>query len=78
MFLFQDIFNSAFEGFKYQGEFGLFKTIKYILFQVSEYHPSICSSICSSIRYFFPFIPSIHLLLQLQFAIGSLERAELP
>ncbi|KXJ16127.1 chloride channel protein D [Exaiptasia diaphana] len=31
-----DIFNSAFEGFKYQGEFGLFKTNKYILFQVSH------------------------------------------
>ncbi|XP_031558101.1 chloride channel protein D-like isoform X2 [Actinia tenebrosa] len=31
-----DIFNSAFEGFRYQGDFGLFKTNKYILFQVSR------------------------------------------
>ena len=31
----QDLFNSAFEGFKYQGDFGLFKAEKNILFQVS-------------------------------------------
>ncbi len=29
-----DLFNSAFTGFEYQGQFGLFKADKYILFQV--------------------------------------------
>ncbi len=29
-----DLFNSAFTGFVYQGQFGLFKPEKYILFQV--------------------------------------------
>jgi chloride channel 7 len=29
-----DLFNSAFEGFQYKGDFGLFKTDKYIIFQV--------------------------------------------
>ena len=33
----QDLFNSAFEGFKYQGDFGMFKAEKNILFQVSVY-----------------------------------------
>ena len=33
----QDLFNSAFEGFKYQGEFGMFKAEKNILFQVSAW-----------------------------------------
>ncbi|XP_022809140.1 chloride channel protein A-like [Stylophora pistillata] len=31
-----DLFNSAFEGFKYQGDFGLFKAEKNILFQISH------------------------------------------
>ncbi|XP_048583909.1 chloride channel protein D [Nematostella vectensis] len=31
-----DVFNSAFTGFRYQGDFGLFKTEKYIIFQVSH------------------------------------------
>ena len=30
-----DLFNSAFTGFKYQGQFGMFKADKYIMFQVS-------------------------------------------
>jgi len=29
------LFNSAFEGFRYQGDFGLFKAEKNILFQAS-------------------------------------------
>ena len=33
-----DLFNSAFEGFKYMGDFGSFKTEKYILFQVGKFH----------------------------------------
>ncbi|XP_073241792.1 chloride channel protein C-like [Porites lutea] len=31
-----DLFNSAFDGFKYQGDFGLFKAEKNILFQISH------------------------------------------
>jgi len=31
-----DLFNSAFEGFRYQGDFGLFKAEKNILFQISH------------------------------------------
>ncbi|XP_020629537.1 chloride channel protein C-like [Orbicella faveolata] len=31
-----DLFNSAFEGFKYQGDFGMFKAEKNILFQISH------------------------------------------
>ncbi|XP_013787955.2 chloride channel protein D-like, partial [Limulus polyphemus] len=31
-----DLFNSAFEAFRYMGDFGLFKTEKYILFQVDK------------------------------------------
>lgn len=30
----QDLFNSAFTGFDYDGDFGLFKAERYILFQV--------------------------------------------
>ena len=38
-----DLFNSAFTGFKYQGQFGLFQADKYILFQVSSpYVGNIC------------------------------------
>jgi chloride channel 7 len=29
-----DLFNSAFDGFRYQGSFGLFKAEEYILFKV--------------------------------------------
>ena len=36
------MFNSAFDGFKYQGDFGLFKAEKNILFQASI-----------SVKYFF-------------------------
>ena len=35
-----DLFNSAFDGFKYSGQFGLFKADKYILFQVSHMEPT--------------------------------------
>ena len=31
-----DLFNSAFQGFRYTGDFGLFKTSKYILFQIED------------------------------------------
>ncbi|XP_064641031.1 chloride channel protein C-like isoform X2 [Lineus longissimus] len=31
-----DLFNSAFEAFRYRGDFGLFKTDKYIIFQVTQ------------------------------------------
>ena len=36
-FFWKDLFNSAFEGFKYQGDFGAFKAEKNILFQASSY-----------------------------------------
>lgn len=38
-----DLFNSAFSSFRYDGQFGLFKADKYILFQVSVTCWLICS-----------------------------------
>ena len=31
-----DLFNSSFQNFQYTGSFGLFKTNKYILFQIED------------------------------------------
>ena len=37
--IFQDIFNSAFKDFQYQGNFGLFQTDNYIIFHVDKFIP---------------------------------------
>ena len=42
-----DLFNSAFTGFEYQGQFGLFQADKYILFQVSFLKEKQSYIICS-------------------------------